>query len=99
MPDVEPPPTSRRERARELILAALSAVEAERRQPCYQLPPEGLDTCLSALREYLAALDDGELPPRRQRAERLGRMVLDSWPYDVPLANAVLQAERAWRNA
>jgi hypothetical protein len=89
----------RRDRARELILVALSEVEAERRAPRYELRTEQLDTCLVTLRGYLAALERGDLPPRRQRAEGLGRMVLDSWPYDVPLANAVLQAERAWRNA
>ncbi len=89
----------RRNRARELIRVALSEVEAERRAPRFQLSPEQLDTCISTLREYLAALDRGDLPPRRQRSEGLGRLVLDSWPYDVPLANAVLQAERAWRNA
>ncbi len=89
----------RRDRARELILLALTEVEAERRAPRYQLSPEQLETCQATLRRYLAALDRGELPPRRQRAEGLGRLVLDSWPYDIPLANAVLQAERAWRNA
>ncbi len=89
----------RRNRARTLIQAALSEIEAERRAPRYALRPAELDTCLETLRGYLAALDGGELPPRRDRPEGLGRLVLDSWPYDVPLANAVLQAERAWRNA
>jgi len=89
----------RRDRARELILVAISEVEEERRAPRYRLCPEDLDTCISTLRGYLSALERGELPPRRQRPEGLGRMVLDSWPYDVPLANAVLKAERAWRNA
>ncbi|HET6411731.1 MAG TPA: hypothetical protein VFG53_06695, partial [Anaeromyxobacter sp.] len=84
---------------RELILVAISEVEEERRAPRYRLCPEDLDTCISTLRGYLSALERGELPPRRQRPEGLGRMVLDSWPYDVPLANAVLKAERAWRNA
>ncbi len=90
---------SRRDRARELIRAALGEVEAERRAPRYQLRPDELDTCIETLRGYLAALDRGELPPKRQRTEGLGRLVMDSWPFDVPLANAVLQAERAWRNA
>jgi hypothetical protein len=89
----------RRDRARELILVALSEVEAERRDQRYRLHPEQLDTCTETLRGYLSALDQGELPPRRNRPEGLGRLVLDSWPYDMPLANAVLQAERAWRNA
>ncbi len=89
----------RRARARQLIRLALDEVEEERRAPRYQLCPADLDTCLETLRAYLAALDRGELPPRRQRSEGLGRIVADSWPYDVPLANAVLQAERAWRNA
>jgi hypothetical protein len=90
---------SRRERARELIQVALSEVEAERRAPRYQLRPAELDTCIETLRRYLAALDRGVLPPKREREEGLGRLVMDSWPFDVPLANAVLQAERAWRNA
>ncbi len=89
----------RRDRARELIRIALSEVEEERRAPRYQLSFEDLDTCIETLRGYLSALETGELPPRRERPEDLGRLVLDSWPYDVPLANAVLQAERAWRNA
>ncbi len=89
----------RRDHARELIRVALSELEAERRAPRYQLAPEQLETCIRTLREYLAALDHGALPPRRQRPEGLGRLVLDCWPYDIPLANAVLQAERAWRNA
>lgn len=90
---------TRRDRARELIQVALSAVEAERRAPRYQLSPAQLDTCIETLRGYLAALEEGVLPPKRQREEGLGRLVMDSWPFDVPLANAVLQAERAWRNA
>ena len=90
---------TRRDRARELIQVALTEVEAERRAPRYQLAPAQLDTCIEMLRGYLAALDRGPLPPKRQRLEGLGRLVMDSWPFDVPLANAVLQAERAWRNA
>ena len=78
---------------------ALGEVEAERRTPRYQVRACDLDTCTSTLSGYLKALDRGELPPRRARAEGLCRLVLDSWPYDVPLANAVLQAERAFRNA
>ena len=89
----------RRERARALVLAALSEVEAELREPSLPLGAGELGTCRETLRGYLAALEVGELPPRRERPEGLGRLVLDSWPYDLPLARAVLQAERAWRNA
>jgi len=89
----------RRERARTLVVAALSEVEAELRAPCHRLGAGELGTCRETLRGYLAALEVGELPPRRERPEGLGRLVLDSWPYDLPLARAVLQAERAWRNA
>jgi hypothetical protein len=89
----------RRSRARELVALALSEVETELAAPRYPLRPEQLGTCRETLRGYLAALDGGALPPRRERAEGLGRLVLDSWPYDVPLAQSVLQAERAWRNA
>lgn len=93
------PSDARKDRARELIQVALTEVEAERRAPRYRLRPEDLDQCIATLRGYLLALDRGELPPRRDRPEGLGRMVMDSWPFDLPLANAVLQAERAWRNA
>lgn len=89
----------RRTRARELVALALSEVEAELAAPRYTLHPEQLGTCRETLRGYLAALDGGALPPRRERTEGLGRLVLDSWPYEVPLAQCVLQAERAWRNA
>jgi hypothetical protein len=89
----------RRERARELIEQALAGVEAELAVPRYRLAPQQLGTCRETLRGYLAALAEESLPPRRDRPEGLCKLVLDSWSYDVPLANAVLQAERAWRNA
>jgi hypothetical protein len=43
------------------------------------------------------ALERDALPPKRQRDETLGRLVHDAWPYDLPLGNVILQAERAWR--
>ena len=39
------------------------------------------------------------LEAARDRGEGLGKLVADSWPYDLPLGTQVLQAERAWRNA
>jgi hypothetical protein len=89
----------RRARARELIEQALAGVEAELATPQHRLCPEQLGTCRETLRGYLTALAGDALPPRRERAEGLCRLVSDSWPYDLPLANAVRQAERAWRNA
>ncbi len=89
----------RRDRARTLVLSALEAVERELASPRHQLCPEQLGTCRETLRGYLEAIDRGELPPRRERGEGLGRMVMDSWPFDLDLGNLVLQAERAWRNA
>ncbi len=89
----------RRARARELIEQALAGVEAELAAPRTELRPDQLGTCRETLRGYLTALAGEALPPRRERPEGLCRLVLDSWPYDLPLANAVLQAERAWRNA
>jgi hypothetical protein len=88
----------RRARTRELLVAALAEVDGELAAPRYRLPEEQLGTCRATLAGYLVALDAGELPPRRERAERLGRLIADRWPYDLPLANAILQAERAWRN-
>jgi hypothetical protein len=88
----------RRTRARELLRAALSEVEAELATPRYGLRSDQLGTCRATLAGYLAALDAGELPPRRERQEALGRVIVDSWPYDVPLGNTILKAERAFRN-
>jgi hypothetical protein len=89
----------RRDRARTLVLSALEAVEREIASPRHQLCPQQLGTCRETLRGYLEAIDRGELPPRRERGEGLGRIVMDSWPFDLDLGNLVLQAERAWRNA
>ncbi len=87
----------RRERAKELVACALSEVERELAAPRYNLCADQLGTCREILRGYLSSLDTGALPPRRERGEGLGRMILDSWPYDLPLGTAILQAERAWR--
>ncbi|HUL58932.1 MAG TPA: hypothetical protein VLU43_06650 [Anaeromyxobacteraceae bacterium] len=88
----------RRARARELLSSALAEVEKELSAPRTNLCPNQLGTARETLRGYLATLDTDALPPRRDRAEGLGRMILDSWPYDSPLGTAILQAERAWRN-
>lgn len=86
-------------RARALIAAALEGIDAELASPRHGLRPEQLGSAREVLRGYLDALERGALPARRDRGEGLGRMVLDAWPYDLPLAALVLQAERAWRNA
>jgi hypothetical protein len=88
----------RRARALELVTSALAEVEVELTTPRYRIDAGQLGTCRTTLRAYLADIEKGALPPKRDRAEGLGRMVLDSWPYDAPLGNLVLQAERAWRN-
>jgi hypothetical protein len=89
----------RRTRARTLVAVALDAVEAELSTPAHGLPPDDLGAVRQGLRGYLAALDGGDLPPRRDRGEGLGKLVADSWPYDLHLSTLVIQAERAWRNA
>ncbi len=89
----------RRDRARTLVASALDAVERELEAPRYKLCPEELCTCRETLRGYLDAIDRDSLPPKRSRGEGLGRIVMDSWPFDLDLGNLVLQAERAWRNA
>jgi hypothetical protein len=88
----------RRTRARELVVAALAQVETELARPTCALVPAHLNTCRDSLRGYLEALDADALPPKRDRPEGLCRLVLDAWPYGLPLGNAVLQAERAFRN-
>jgi hypothetical protein len=92
-------PMDRRQQTRSLVASALAEVEAELAAPRYQLCPTQLGACRDTLRSYLCALDAGALPPKRDREEDLGRMIADSWPFDVPLAALVLRAERAWRNA
>ncbi len=89
----------RRDRARALVASALDAVERELASPRHQLCPEQLGTCRETLRGYLDSIDRDALPPKKDRAEGLGRIVMDSWPFDLALGNLVLQAERAWRNA
>ena len=89
----------RRNRARALVASALAAVEAELASPSHALCPKQLGTVREGLRGYLAGIDSNALPPRRDRDEGLGKLVVDSWPYDLPLGMLVLQAERAWRNA
>jgi hypothetical protein len=87
----------RRTRARDLVAHALAEVERELTAPRYRLAPGQLGTCKVTLEGYLAGIEAGELPPRRDREEALGRLVHDAWPYDVPLGTVILQAERAWR--
>ena len=89
----------RRSQARALLATALSEVEAELAAPRHELCPKQLCTCRDTLRGYLDALDRDALPPRRDRAEPLCRLVADGWPFDLPLGALVLRAERAFRNA
>ena len=89
----------RLDRARALLEIALREVEGELANPGCTLCRSQLGTCRDTLRGYLAALDAGPLPPRRDRPEGLGKLVMDAWPFDAPLSGAVLAAERAFRNA
>ena len=89
----------RLDRARTLLTAALREVESELETPRCGLCPEQLGACRDTLRGYLAALEGGALPPRRDRPEGLGKLVLDGWPFDAAVSSAVLAAERAFRNA
>ena len=91
--------TDRLARARGLVEQALRDVEAELAAPSSGLCQKQLGTCRETLLAYSAALQSGELPPRKERAERLCRLVVDGWPFDAPLASTVLAAERAFRTA
>lgn len=42
-------------------------------------------------------LTTGMLPPRSERYTGMGRMIVDSWPWDVELGEVILQAEHAYR--
>ena len=89
--------THRIARARGLVEQALRQVEEELASPRCGLCPTQLCTCRDTLRSYVAALESGDLPPRKDRSERLCRLVIDAWPFDAPLAGTVLAAERAFR--
>jgi hypothetical protein len=89
----------RLQRTRTLLEIALREVEAELAAPSCGLCRDQLGTCLERLRAYLAAVEAGALPPRRDRPEALCKLVLDGWPFDAPISSAVLAAERAFRNA
>jgi hypothetical protein len=89
----------RLDRAHTLIEAALREVEGELANPGCTLCKVQLDTCRVTLRGYLAAVEAGTLPPRKDRPEGLCKLVLDGWPFEAAVSGAVLAAERAFRNA
>lgn len=89
----------RHDRARALLQAALCQVEAALADPGCPLCRAQLGDCRATLAGYLAAVEAGALPPRRERPEVLGKLVVDAWPFDAPVSSAVLAAERAFRNA
>lgn len=89
----------RLDRARTLLEAALREVDGELANPGCSLCKVQLATCRDTLRRYLAEVEAGTLPPRRDRPEGLGKLVIDAWPFDAPISSAVLAAERAFRNA
>jgi hypothetical protein len=86
-------------RARGLVDQALREVEAELAAPRAGICPVQLGTCRDTLRGYAAALERGDLPPRKERSEPLCKLVIDGWPFEAPLASTVLAAERAFRTA
>jgi hypothetical protein len=86
-------------RARGLVECALREVEAELASPRCGLCRIQLGTCRDTLRGYVVALESGDLPPRKDRSERLCKLVVDGWPFDNPLSGQVLAAERASRTA
>lgn len=89
----------RLDRARALLQDALRQVEAALADPSCPLCRVQLGGCRDTLAGYLAAVEAGALPPRRDRPEGLGKLVVDAWPFDAPVSGAVLAAERAFRNA
>lgn len=89
----------RLDRARSLLQDALRQVDGELANPACTLCKVQLGTCRDTLSGYLAAVEAEALPPRRDRPEGLGKLVIDAWPFDAPVSAAVLAAERAFRNA
>jgi len=88
----------RRTRARELVASALTHVETQPARPSCNVVSGPLCACREALRGYLDALGANAPPPLRDRAQGIGRLILDSSPADPPLGNAILQAGRALRS-
>lgn len=89
---------NRLDRARALLEVALREVEAELASPRRGLCPVQLASCRQTLLGYLAAVNAGALPPKKERPEELCKLVIDGWPFDAPVSSAVLAAERAFRN-
>lgn len=89
----------RLDRARTLLEAALREVDAELANPACLLCRGQLCACRETLAGYLAAVEAGALPPKRDRPEGLGKLVIDAWPFEARVSSAVLAAERAFRNA
>ena len=46
--------------------------------------------------EILTELESGEIPPKEMRNRGVGKVIIDSWPFDSLLGEILLNAEQAY---
>jgi len=46
--------------------------------------------------ELLKELESGKIPPKDMRNRGVGKVIIDSWPFDSPLGKILLNAEQAY---
>ncbi len=46
--------------------------------------------------EILKELESGKIPPKDMRNRGVGKVIIDSWPFDNPLGEILLNAEQAY---
>jgi len=46
--------------------------------------------------EILKELESGKIPSKEMRNRGVGKVIIDSWPFDSPLGEILLKAEQAY---
>lgn len=88
-------------RATVLIERALQALREESARHEYGhgqvSDPDQLRDFEVHLQSILRELQSGKLPPRNERRFGMGQVIIDQWPIDAELGDALLRAEQAYR--
>jgi len=84
------------------IGAALLAVEEELSRHERGAGVVGNEAQLTGFRHTLKSvqqrLESGNIPSKQHRYLGMGRVILDSWPFNNDLGRLILKAENAYRN-
>lgn len=91
------------EEAQASVDAALAALDAELERWRTGQGAIGNPQQLTLLRRILVEMADtlrsADLPSRADRRPGIGRIVVDSWPFNSELGKLVIEAEEAYRAA